>query len=213
MTSDRDKYINTGTLVPEGEQERFNEIRAAGAARQPSDRPVRVTDLVSSYASDGTEAVAGLVRSAKVAWTMFYSEAGQQTVQVSALLASGVRGETDILRFLSEAYSRAVFETAFALYFDQADCRLDCALLSLIAEGYGQSVADKVYARVADRGVVLGSGPYAERVWRVSPRVFRSERPAAPPVAAALAESTTGAVASEWPSLSGILRRFLPRRL
>lgn len=174
-------------------------------------RATRVSDLVASYADDNTEAAAGLVRSAKVAWaTLFYQEAGGQTVQVGDLLASGVVARADVVRFLSEAYSRAVFETAFALYFDRADPMLDQVVLALIEEGYSQSIADSVYAHVAERGVVLGSSPTASRSWRLKPRALPLpagvlERV----VSGAMSEAPTPAVAPS--SESQWLGRFLRR--
>ncbi len=184
----------------------------------PLERPVRVTDLVSSYAPDSSELAAGLVRSAKVAWTMFYNEAGQQTVQVGTLLASKVSGGSDVVRFLSEAYSRAIFETAFAMYFDQADPAVDLVVIRMIEEGYGLPIRTKVYANVGERGIVLCSPNWghvgAIGAWRLTPRRLAlavSLEGAREGVAAApAAQPTAGAYSSEsrFPSLSRLLSRF-----
>jgi hypothetical protein len=185
----------------------------------PLERPVRVTDLVSSYAPDNSELAAGLVRSAKVAWTMFYNEAGQQTVQVGTLLASKISSGPDVVRFLSEAYARAIFETAFAMYFDKADPMLDIAVLRLIEEAYGLPIRIKVYATVAERGILLCSPNWGTEgaigAWRLSPRrlslALTLEGARADAAAFGTAQPTAEASTSKsrFPSLLRRLSRYL----
>lgn len=178
--------------------------------------PIRVTQLVSSYAPSNTEAAAGLVRSAKVAWTLFFTEIGQQCVQVNHLLASRISDPEDVVRFLSELYSRAVFDTVFAMYFDRHDPGIDRAVLRLVTEGYSQGIACAVYANVEKRGVVLGSGPVLvspAREWRITPRQMAEsgESAQAEAIAAATRAVRSEAGASSTASrFLALLRRNLP---
>lgn len=181
----------------------------------PVERPLRVTQLVGGFAEDNTEAAAGLVRQAKVAWTMFLTDAGGQLVQVNTLLASGVRQRADIVRFLSELYSRAIFETVFAMYFDRADPAVDKAVMALVSEGYSPQMAEDVFRAVAERGVVLCSAPRADHSWRVNPK--RSPFAEGPTLAEAAAAaraareqpeaSATAGSGFLFPSLARLFRR------
>ena len=121
-----------------------------------TDRKVTVRELVSGFCSENPDPVsAGLLRRAFVAHTMFFNEVGGSTVQVAQLMRSSVSDPAAIVALLRETYSRAVFETAFALHFDRADVASDRALLNVIAEAYDLDVALAVHREVAARGVVL----------------------------------------------------------
>lgn len=140
---------------------------------EQTERLLRVQDLVSPYCDDNPdEATAGLVRSAKVAHQMFFQEAGGQCVQVATLLKSNIRDRRSIVALLSELYARAVFETAFALYFDRQDAKSDAAVLANIEEAYSPEMAMEVHRNVQARGVVLmsalGAGPFARTAPRAS---------------------------------------------
>lgn len=158
---------------------------------EASERLLTVGDLVNPWCDDNpNETTAGLVRSAFVAHTMFFSEAGLQSVQVQQLSRSNVRDRPSIVRMLCETYSRAVFETAFALYFDRCDPQTDVHLHNVISTFYSPEIANEVRAVIAARGVVLGSAATEEPAWRINPRA--PHLPAAPGAApAADAEGPT----------------------
>lgn len=121
----------------------------------PDDKMI-ASMLVPAFCSPSTDVVtAGRVRLAFVAHTMFFHEAGQIAVQIDRLAASGLSDEETLVRLLCESYSRAIFESAFSMYFDQADPKADVHLMEAIASVYGEQLAGQVFATVKARGVVL----------------------------------------------------------
>lgn len=115
-----------------------------------------VNMLIPSYCQPNTDqASAGRVRSAFVAHTMFFHEAQCNAVQLDALVKAGIDDRDTLISLLCESYSRAVFESLFALHFDRMDPRSDEQLLDAIAGVYGRELADAVHAETKLRGIVI----------------------------------------------------------
>lgn len=115
-----------------------------------------VAKLVPAYCSPNKDpASAGRLRSAFVAHTMFFHEAGANAVQLDKLVAAGVDDRDTLVSLLCESYSRAVFESLFSLHFDRMDPQSDVQLLEAISGVYGAEVAAAVHAEVELRGIVL----------------------------------------------------------
>jgi hypothetical protein len=128
------------------------------------DKP-KVLQLVPMFCAPTKDpASPGRVRAAFVAHTMFFHEADAQAVQLDRLAQSGVDDRDTIVRYLCESYSRAVFESLFALHFDSMDPRADEQLLAAIGDTFGDEVAHQVHAVVELRGVVIARSSIARPV-------------------------------------------------
>ena len=115
-----------------------------------------VAQLVSPYCAPNRDpASAGRLRSAFVAHTMFFHEAHQQAVQIDRLVASGIDDEDALVTLLCESYSRAVFESLFALHFDRADPQADLQLSESIRQAFGAEIEQRVVSAVRERGVLV----------------------------------------------------------
>lgn len=118
-----------------------------------------VSQLVPAYCTPNADpASAGRVRSAFVAHVMFFHEADCCAVQVPYLVQSNIDDQNRIVALLCESYSRAVFESLFALHFDRMDPQADVQLLDTISGAFGDDVARRVHEEVKLRGVVIERG-------------------------------------------------------
>lgn len=118
--------------------------------------PFTVQQLIPAYCNPSKDpASAGRVRQAFVAHTFFFHEAGSVAVQLDQLVRAQVDDHALLVKLLCESYSRAVFETLFAMHFDQQDPRADALLLDQIRDVYGPDLAGQVHEVVKTRGVTL----------------------------------------------------------
>lgn len=61
---------------------------------------------------------------------------------------------SDAVKCLCEIYARAVFETAFGMFFSDVDSRADVEVLAQITDAFGPEIARRVAADVAEVGPV-----------------------------------------------------------
>ncbi len=117
---------------------------------------VTVNNLVPAYCrANPDEASAGRLRQAFVAHTLFFHEAGCSAIQLDQLVKAGVDRHETLVALLCESYSRAIFESLFAMHFDRMDPQADVQLLEAIGGVFGAELAADVHREVELRGIVL----------------------------------------------------------
>jgi hypothetical protein len=133
-------------------------LRFVTHSRPQSDSPLpqlNVRKLVPAHSSAiASDPTAGNVRLAFRAHCLFQNDCSIVMLSwgdiVSAPMSTAQRTTQ-----LCELYSRAIFESSFAKFFDGEDPRTDVIVLTQIAEAFGHPAARQVHDMVAERGVVL----------------------------------------------------------